>query len=195
MPSALPLIQSRFPAIELNLQERQTRELSLDLKAGNLDVILVALPFDEPWAETIRLFREPLFLVAPSADAGRGAHRLEDLQQSTLLLLEEGHCIHDQALSYCQTNRIAIRQQYGAASLSTIIQMVANGYGKTLLPEIALPMEIRPEMTVRVSRLPDPEPFRTVGLAWRRTSPRKTDFVELGRTLVEAHATSLTAAA
>ena len=193
LPAALPLLQARFPALELSLQERQTRDLAADLKGGQLDAILVALPFEEPWAETIRLFREPLFLIAPSAGGTRRAERLEDLQESTLLLLEEGHCIHDQALSYCRSNRIAVHQQYGAASLSTIIQMVANGYGKTLLPEIALPIEIRKEMTVRVSRLPDPEPFRTVGLAWRRTSPRKSDFVELGRALVEAHAASAAA--
>ncbi|RFB79827.1 hydrogen peroxide-inducible genes activator [Methylovirgula sp. 4M-Z18] len=179
LPHALPLLHGRFPDLRLTIRERQTKELVADLKDGNLDVVLIALPLEESWAQTIKVFAEALFLIAP---AGSGAQQPET---DTLLLLEEGHCIHDQALHYCRRNRIPAQQQYGAASLSTIVQMVANGYGKTLLPQIALPVEVRDNMQVAISRLPDPEPVRTVGLAWRRTSPRKTDFVELGRVLTQ----------
>ena len=119
-----------------------------------------------------------------------GATRL--LAQERLLLLEEGHCLRDQALSYCQHVERGATSSFGASSLSTIIQMVANGLGITLLPELSLPFEVHDP---RIALLPfaAPEPIRTVALAWRRSSPRKRDFVELARLLTASRPGALVA--
>ena len=99
-----------------------------------------------------------------------------------LLLLEEGHCLRDQALAFCSSSRRDV--SLGATSLATVMQMVANGYGITLLPRVAVDVELRDER-VKLLRFAEPAPGRTVGLAWRRTSPRKADFVALGRLITE----------
>ncbi|MGC2785232.1 MAG: LysR substrate-binding domain-containing protein [Roseiarcus sp.] len=102
-----------------------------------------------------------------------------------LILLEEGHCLRDQALAFCSTVQLDMPLSLGATSLATIMQMVANGHGVTLLPEIAADAEMRDER-IKLLRFAAPEPSRTIGLAFRRTSPRKEDFVALGRLVVEA---------
>jgi LysR family hydrogen peroxide-inducible transcriptional activator len=97
-----------------------------------------------------------------------------------LLLLEEGHCMRDQALTFCNLRRIENIETFGASSLSTLVQMVANGLGLTLLPEISLETEVR-KGGLNVMRFSEPEPSRTLGLAWRTTSPRKAEFVRFGQ--------------
>jgi LysR family hydrogen peroxide-inducible transcriptional activator len=108
-----------------------------------------------------------------------------DVDPRRLILLEEGHCLRDQALAFCGT-RIDVpgATGLGATSLATVMQMVANGYGVTLMPQIALDVEGRDER-VKMLRFHDPEPARQIGLAWRRTSPRKADFVALGQIVTE----------
>jgi LysR family transcriptional regulator, hydrogen peroxide-inducible genes activator len=106
-------------------------------------------------------------------------------------LLEEGHCLRDQALQFCSTARSAIvagKPDLGAASLSTIMQLIANGFGATLLPEMALNAEIGANPEVRAVRFADPEPRREIGLAWRRTSARKSDFAALGEAFSDCRA-------
>jgi LysR family hydrogen peroxide-inducible transcriptional activator len=189
LPAVLPLLQSRFTRLELKLRESQTRMLVEELRDGRLDVALLSLPIHEPWVEQIQLFDDRFVLVTPASRAiPRRLPSAADLSGENLLLLEEGHCMRDQALTYCQAAHTGTHRQFGAASLATIVQMVANGYGSTLLPEIALPVEIRDNPAVSVHNFTAPEPKRTVGLIWRRTSPRKSDFIELGRAIVEAAA-------
>jgi LysR family transcriptional regulator, hydrogen peroxide-inducible genes activator len=100
-------------------------------------------------------------------------------------LLEEGHCLRDQALAYCATAGRNTPMGLGATSLTTVMQMVANGYGVTLVPEVAIDVEVRDER-VKLLRFAEPQPGRSIGLAWRKTSPRKIDFVALGQIVVEA---------
>ena len=107
------------------------------------------------------------------------------IDRQRLILLEEGHCLRDQALAYCGSARGATPLALGATGLATVIQMVANGYGVTLVPEVAIDVEVRDER-VKLLRFAAPAPGRAVGLAWRRTSPRKVDFVALGQLVVEA---------
>ena len=102
------------------------------------------------------------------------------LRNDRLLLLEEGHCLRDQALAFCDLRKVERIDMFGASSLSTLVQMVANGLGLTLLPEISVDLETR-RADVRLMRFAEPEPSRVLGLAWRATSPRKRDFVELGK--------------
>jgi LysR family hydrogen peroxide-inducible transcriptional activator len=99
-----------------------------------------------------------------------------------LLLLEEGHCLRDQALIYCG-QRDTTPSKLGATSLATVLQMVASGYGVTLLPEVAVDVEVRDER-VKLLRFIEPQPLRQIGLAWRSTSPRKADFLQLGQMLL-----------
>ena len=107
-----------------------------------------------------------------------------DIDQQRLILLEEGHCLRDQALAYCAGARPDAPLSLGATSLATVMQMVAHGYGVTLVPQIAVDVEVRDER-VKLLRFSRPEPGRTVGLAWRRTSPRKADFAALGEIVIE----------
>jgi LysR family hydrogen peroxide-inducible transcriptional activator len=107
------------------------------------------------------------------------------LAHDRLLLLEEGHCLRDQALSYCHMVTPEARDSFGASSLATIVQMVANGYGVTLLPEMAIASEIHSSGDIRLLRFPAPEPKREIGLAWRKTSPRKRDFIQFAGLLRE----------
>ena len=102
------------------------------------------------------------------------------------MLLEEGHCLRDQALSYCHLMTPEARNSFGVSSLATIVQMVANGYGITLLPEMALASEVHHRDDIRLLRFPAPEPKRDIGLAWRKTSPRKADFLLLAQLLRDA---------
>jgi LysR family hydrogen peroxide-inducible transcriptional activator len=107
------------------------------------------------------------------------------LADEHLLLLEEGHCLRDQALSYCHMRTREARESFGASSLATIVQMVANGYGVTLLPEMAISSEIHRGGDIRLLRFTSPEPKRGIGLAWRKTSPRKAEFAQFGKLLCE----------
>jgi LysR family hydrogen peroxide-inducible transcriptional activator len=132
--------------------------------------------------ETLRLFADRFLLALPATRkiAGRVRATPALLEQDRLLLLEEGHCLRDQALSYCGLQQVQGVDTFGASTLSTIVQMVSNGYGITLLPELCLELEKR-HGDIRLMRFADPEPHRTLGLAWRKSSPRKRDFVELGK--------------
>jgi LysR family hydrogen peroxide-inducible transcriptional activator len=108
----------------------------------------------------------------------------DDINPSRLILLEEGHCLRDQALAVCGDAACVSLRKLGATSLTTVMQMVANGYGVTLIPEIAVPVEARDER-VKLRRFVKPEPFRTVGLAWRKTSARARDFRALAQIVTE----------
>ena len=197
LPATLPMLQRRYPGLGLRLRETQTATLLDELADGRLDVALLSLPIDRAGLETLPLFDDPFLLVVPSASPGNKAPFTPQaaLSGENLLLLEEGHCLRDQALSFCGTTRIESRRQYGASSLSTIMQMVANGFGTTLMPAMALPIELRADMPVRLFRFVEPQPSRSIGLAWRRSSPRRQDFEALGRILTEVGQLASTAAA
>jgi len=182
LPRVLPALRETYPELDIHIRETQTRQLTSELLEGALDVILVALPVEEPQIETIRLFEDRFLLALPPAYRidSRVRATADLLTQDRLLLLEEGHCMRDQALTFCRLRKIENIDTFGASSLATLVQMVKNGLGLTLLPEISLDVEAR-HGTLNIMRFADPEPSRTLGLAWRRTSPRKRDFVRLGQ--------------
>jgi LysR family hydrogen peroxide-inducible transcriptional activator len=126
-------------------------------------------------------------LAVPAGEKlpARGRVGVADVDQSRLILLEEGHCLRDQALAFCATSRRDQPAGLGATSLATVMQMVANGYGVTLLPEVAVDAELH-DARVKLLRFAEPQLARTIGLAWRRTSPRRQDFEALGKIVVEA---------
>ncbi len=185
LPAALPELNRRFPNLALQLRETVTANLVRELVTGGLDVILVALPIEDPEVETLHLF-DDRFILATKASARNKRRRYagpDMLSEERLLLLEEGHCLRDQALSYCHMVTPEARESFGASSLATIVQMVANGYGITLLPEMAIASEVPRRRDIRLLRFRAPEPKREIGLAWRKTSPRKGDFEQLAALL------------
>ncbi len=187
LPKLLPSLQTRYPELTVELRETQTKVLLEELAGGQLDVVMLALPVLDAEIETKALFDDP-FLLAVPADDPLPESRLvsaQEIDQRRLILLEEGHCLRDQALAYCAGARSDLPMRLGATSLATVMQMVANGYGMTLVPEVAIDVGARDER-VKLLRFAAPEPGRTIGLAWRRTSPRKDDFVALGKVAVEA---------
>jgi LysR family hydrogen peroxide-inducible transcriptional activator len=186
LPKILPVVQRRYPDLRIELRETQTRPLIDELAHGTLDVVMLALPIGEADIETIHLFDDPFLLAVPAGDPRPERARVapREIDPQRLILLEEGHCLRDQALAYCGTERRDAPMSLGATSLATVMQMVANGYGVTLVPRVAVDVEVRDER-VKLLRFAEPEPGRTIGLAWRRTSPRKVDFVALGQLVVE----------
>ena len=189
LPKLLPLLQARHPDVVIKLRETQTKALVQELVAGDLDAVMLALPAPEADVEVIPVMEDPFLLAVPADDPHPETARVSarDVDQSRLILLEQGHCLRDQTLAFCAPEKLDMQLSLGAASLATIMQMVANGYAVTLLPEVAIDAEVRDER-IKLLRFAAPEPSRTIGLAFRRTTPRKQDFVALGRLVVEAMA-------
>ncbi|MGN6573549.1 MAG: hydrogen peroxide-inducible genes activator [Pseudolabrys sp.] len=186
LPRVLPLLQKRYPALRLDVRETQTDALVDELTAGTLDCLLLALPVEGADVETTALFDDRFLLAAPAAEPlPKRRVTVSDVDQRRLILLEEGHCLRDQALAFCASKTRDAPAGLGATSLTTVMQMVANGYGVTLVPEIAADVEVR-DARVRLARFAAPEPGRSIGLAWRRTSPRAKDFAALGEVVVAA---------
>jgi LysR family hydrogen peroxide-inducible transcriptional activator len=186
LPRLLPRLQQTFPSLRLDVRETQTAALIGELVAGDLDCVLIALPIEHADLDTIALFEDRFLLAAPADEPMPGrALKAKDVDQRRLILLEEGHCLRDQALAFCATKRRDSAAALGSTSLTTVMQMVANGYGVTLVPEIAAEVEVRDER-VALKRFAAPEPGRTIGLAWRKTSPRRGDFDALGEAVKAA---------
>lgn len=189
LPRVLPHLQKHYPHLRLEVRETQTRSLVDELSNGSLDVIMIALPAEGADLETLPLFNDAFLLAVPADDPLPARARVSagDVDQRRLILLEEGHCLRDQALAFCATQRGDQPTGLGATSLSTVMQMVANGYGVTLVPEVAIDTKVQ-DPRVKLLRFRDPEPGRSVGLAWRKTSPRGRDFEALGDAMIAAHA-------
>src|SRR5215472_14959193 len=187
LPKLLPALQRHYPGLKVELRETQTKILVDELARGALDVLLLALPLQEVDTASVALFDDPFLLAVPRNDPrpGGASVRAADIDLARLILLEEGHCLRDQALAFCAGDRRDKSFGLGATSLATVLQMVANGYGVTLLPQVALEVEARDER-VKLLRFAKPTPKRVIGLAWRPSSPRRSDFMALGRTVVAA---------
>lgn len=182
LPPLLPLLRENYPDLELHVRETQTQVLTNELVEGKLDVLLLALPLKHADIEEMPLFDDRFLLAVPKGKklSGRVRATQELVEGDRLLLLEEGHCLRDQALTYCGLQQDDSFNTFGASSLSTIVEMVSAGLGITLLPEICVGVEGRAR-DIKMIRFVEPEPSRSIGLAWRRSSPRREDFHALGR--------------
>jgi LysR family hydrogen peroxide-inducible transcriptional activator len=170
LPAIIHAMTERFPGLDLRPREAVTHKLVEGLLDGRLDAAVVALPLSEPALHEHALFEEEFVLVRPKADASKPVPCPETLREMRLLLLEEGHCFRDQALSFCKMPSSATRNLMEGSSLSTLVQMVGAGIGVTLIPEMAVAIETR-SAAVAVARLRVPRPTRTLGMVWRRTTP------------------------
>lgn len=185
LPLLLPRLQQRHPQLDLQLKEDLTGHLLRALDRGGIDVALMAFPYDTPDMEQMILWSEPFLIAVPGKAAAKAkTASLADLQNYTIMLLEDGHCLRDHALAACKLQPAQDRKTFGATSLTTLTQMVQHGYGATLLPEMAAgPLNIPAGVSLR--RFAEPQPSREIGLAWRKNSPRATEFRLLGEFIVK----------
>jgi LysR family hydrogen peroxide-inducible transcriptional activator len=177
LPKLIPHLRRSAPAMQLHIQENFTHVLADMLKSGGVDVILVALPFEEPGIETRAVYDEPFLIAVPRGHPWESRKRVssEELTRESLLLLGEGHCFRDQVLDICHTvrarERSAIARTVEGGSLETIRQMVASGVGVTVLPATSVSNSQSTDL-IRVLPFARPTPTRRVALAWRRSFPR-----------------------
>jgi len=180
LPVLIGNLKQTYPALDLNIRETLTQKLIEDLNDGRIDTAIVALPISEPAFTEITLFSEDFVLVRPMADAAKPVPSAEDLRDMRLLLLEEGHCFRDQALSFCNIQSDRSPAGLDGSSLTTLVQMVAADLGVTLLPEMAVPVETK-AVPVALARFDAPQPSRTVGMIWRRTNPLAQQLLQVSQ--------------
>jgi len=182
LPDVINRLRAGFPKLQPFLLEDQTAKLIELLAAGKLDIALIALPIEENWLEEMDLF-EDRFVFACSPDNPLTRKKkidITDIKDEKLLLLEDGHCLRDQALEVCQKAGWSKSADFQANSLSTLVQMVSAGIGSTLLPEMSLEVEARRPDSLAILPFQNPVPVRRIGLVWRRSSARKKEFRQLG---------------
>ena len=181
-PYLLPAIIARLTeaneGLDIHLRETVTPKLIRELEEGRLDTAIVALPVSEALLTEVDLFAEDFVLVRPGADAQKPVPAPEMLREMRLLLLEEGHCFRDQALSFCYAGQAAPRELLDGSSLSTLVQMVGAGIGVTLIPEMAVTVETR-SAHVAIARFNGAQPSRRIGMVWRRSSPLSKQLMQV----------------
>ncbi|MFT3690278.1 hydrogen peroxide-inducible genes activator [Paenirhodobacter sp.] len=185
LPRLIKALAAHHPGLEPRPREAVTGKLIQGLMEGGLDAALVALPVSEPALTEWPLFEEEFVLVRPATDAGKPAPGAEGLRMMRLLLLEEGHCFRDQALSFCHMSPTVARDMMEGSSLATLVQMVGAGIGVTLIPEMAIGIETR-SADVSIARLPEPRPGRTIGMVWRRSTPLAEQLAQVAATVKAA---------
>jgi LysR family hydrogen peroxide-inducible transcriptional activator len=182
-------IRKELPRLELRLYEYQTAPMLEKLHSGQIDLGVLALPVALEGLDSRPLYDEPFAVALPENHrlAKKTHVRVEDLKDETLLLLEDGHCLRDQALAVCSSVGMQEKQDFRATSLETLRQMVATGAGVTLLPELASSGAYGNARGVVLRQFVKPAPVRHVGAVWRKTTARKPAIDALCK-LIEAHA-------
>ncbi len=187
LPEVIANLKRMHPELDIHVRETLTPKLIKEVAEGRLDTAIVALPVSEPSLTEVALFTENFLLVRPGEAEGTPVPSREMLREMRLLLLEEGHCFRDQALSFCNMQSSPPREVLDASSLSTLVQMVSAGIGVTLIPEMAVPVETR-SAPVSVARFKDPQPSRTIGMIWRKTSPLARQLLQISEVVCLAAA-------
>lgn len=185
LPRIIGELAVAYPGLDINVRETQTEKLIADLREGRLDTAIVALPVSEPALVEVPLFDETFVLVRSAADGDKPVPDAASLAQMRLLLLEEGHCFRDQALSFCGMRAPVPRESMDGSSLSTLVQMVSAGIGVTLIPEMAVRVETQ-SADVSIARFPPPQPARRIGMVWRQTSPLAKQFDQVAEVVKSA---------
>lgn len=192
LPRVLPAVSAAYPELQLFLREEMTDRLLEQLEEGKLDLLLLAIDVELRNVTTLPLFSDPFVLAVPEADELSQSEEacFTDLDGRNVLLLDEGHCLRDQTLPLCESSGADELSGFRASSLGTITQMVANGLGITLIPEMAIDREAAAVPGLRVIPFGADGLSRSVGLAWRPNSPRADEYRALGETLATAYAAS-----
>lgn len=187
LPTLLPPLRKSFPELDLYLREDLTERVYARMMDGELDLILVALPYDLRGVETMTLFHDP-FQLACRPDTNLvdpDNYSFNRLQAESVLLLEDGHCLRDHALAACRLRNNEKISRFAATSLNTLVQMVDSDLGVTYLPQMAIDSALLRGTRVKTYPLPGKGAYREIGLAWRRGSARRTEFELLGNFIRE----------
>jgi LysR family hydrogen peroxide-inducible transcriptional activator len=181
LPSLLSELRKEYSKLKLYLKEELSGVLLQQLQQGKLDLIILAFPYGLPEMESVKLFSDEFLLCLPPG------HKLEksefvsqqDLQGESLLLLEEGHCLRDHALEACKLSKDDAQIVYQGNSLHTLVQMVANGLGVTLLPQMAVSADVLGETQLELRHFGEENVSREIGMAWRKSDPRREEYLLL----------------
>ncbi|MEZ5816988.1 MAG: LysR substrate-binding domain-containing protein [Hyphomicrobiaceae bacterium] len=181
LPHVLPALHKAYPSLKLYVRESLPEELPRALEDGRLDLVITLLPVPGGELESAALFREPLFLTvaADHALAGRDVVRKEDLRGQDVLALGPGHQLHEAVLSLCTEFGARLRYDFEGTSLDTLREMVVMGLGITFLPGLYAKREIEADSSLKILSIEGRAVYRTVGTAWRKTSPKKSDYLRL----------------
>ena len=184
LPAMLPRLRSEWPELKLYLREETSSAACEALHRGQLDCVLLALPFNCGEVDSALLFDDPLYVAFPPGEAPRGRSvDAATIDETKLLLLEDGHCLKDHALSACNRPEIRAHASMMGTSLHTLVQMVDNGLGVTFVPGMAIETGLLNGTAVQARRLQSDRGFRRVALIWRKSSPRENEFQLLAATL------------
>lgn len=182
LPKILGPIKKAFPKLRIHLTEAQTHDITRMLREGDLDAMILALPVEEENLKQVKLYTEPFYFAVSRnhPKAGRKSVSVHDLDHEEVLLLEDGHCLRDQALEICSSHNAVENTNFRATSIETLRQMVAANVGITLMPELAITSRTGP---VRYLPFKDDKPHRDIGLCWRASSTRRELIIEIGEVL------------
>ena len=180
LPTLIQKLTATHAGLDIHVRETLTHKLIQELEEGQIDTAIVALPVSTPSLTEVALFDEDFLIVRHAKDAHKPVPNTSQLQDMKLLLLEEGHCFRDQALSFCNIQSAQPREGLDASSLSTLVQLVGAGIGITLIPEMAVAVETRSAPVV-VTPFNVAGPNRTVGMVWRKTNPLATELLEISQ--------------
>src|SRR4051812_27492574 len=184
LPTMLPQLREQWPELKLYLREETSNAACDALHRGQLDCVMLALPFACGDVERAMLFDDPLYIAYPRGEAPRTATVLAaEIDETRLLLLEDGHCLKDHALSACNRPDLRAHAEMMGTSLHTLVQMVDNGLGVTFVPEMAIDAGILSGTGVDARPLRSDNPYRRIALIWRRSSPREGEFQMLAAAL------------
>jgi len=185
VPHLIPLLREKHPSFRLQLRESLTAKLLDELQAGEIDVIVAALPIADDRLTHVKLFDDRFLIATSSNDKTVLSSPMtqDSAALDRLLLLEEGHCMRDQALAVCSLPSQRQLVKYGATSMTTLLQMVSHGMGLTLIPEIAIRAEAR-NNNMRIVPFEGEQPKREIALFWRRQSKRRRDFEALAECII-----------
>ena len=184
LPAMLPRLREQWPSLKLFLREETSQAACDALSRGRLDCVLLALPYACGEVDSAALFEDPLFVAFPSGEAPRAQQvEVDTIDEKRLLLLEDGHCLKDHALSACNRPELRAQAAMMGTSLHTLVQMVDNGLGITFIPAMAIEAGILEGTQVEARPLRSDHGFRRIALIWRRSSPRESEFQLLATAL------------
>ena len=182
LPSLLADLRTQYPKLKLYLKEEMSAQLFQQLQQGQLDLVILAFPYPLPEMETVSLFKDEFLLCLPPGHQleNTNAIKQSQLRGEKLLLLEEGHCLRDHALEACKLESADTDVVYQGTSLHTLVQMVANGLGVTLLPDMSIKADILGDTHLQLKEFNNENVSREIGMAWRKSDPRREDYLLLG---------------
>ncbi len=187
MPELLPELSHNYPDLDLEIHEGKSAEIYDKLMRGQLDVILLALPYEMRSVETLTLFKDRFRLISSVSNQWLKGRKfnIDDVGDGSVLLLDDGHCLRDHAISACHIKHVDKVSQFTASSLLTLVEMVKQDLGVSFIPEMALKLPLFNPAEIQVDAL-EIDAFREIGLAWRKGSSRTKEFHMLGDSVLKA---------